>query len=98
MPSPLSTVSFFQCHHGGAGNFPEAPEEAEEEVEDEGEVVLPEHPHLPAAAHAEEGNHGVRGRAGAAGQSHPAEGTAGAAAMGHQLPLLTGSPRFLFLI
>lgn len=98
MLSTLSTVSFFQRHHGGAGNFPEAPEEAEEEVEDEGEIVLPEHPHVPAAAHAEEGNHGVSGQ----GQEQQdratlPEGTAGTAAMGHKLPLLTGSPWFLFL-
>lgn len=52
-------MSFFQRHHGGAGHLPQAPEEAEEEVEDEGEVVLPEHPDVPAAAHAEEGDHGV---------------------------------------
>ncbi|XP_030120259.4 glutamate receptor ionotropic, kainate 1 isoform X4 [Taeniopygia guttata] len=55
-------VSIFQCHHGGAGNFPQAPEEAEEEVEDEGEIILPEHPDMPAAAHAKEGDHGMSGQ------------------------------------
>lgn len=82
-PSPLPTVSFFQRHHGGAGNFPQAPEEAEEEVEDEGEAVLPEHPHLPAAAHAEEGNHGVSR---ARGTELPARGQRGTAAVGTQTP------------
>uniref|UniRef100_A0A803VK13 Glutamate receptor n=1 Tax=Ficedula albicollis TaxID=59894 RepID=A0A803VK13_FICAL len=67
-------VSFFQRHHGGAGHFPEAPEEAEEEVEDEGEVVVAEHPQLPAAAHAEEGKHGVSSRAGGQGGSLPGDG------------------------
>lgn len=100
MPSPLPTVSVFQRHHGGAGNLPQAPEEAKEEVEDEGEIVLPEHPHLPAAAHAEEGNHRVSGAGAApAGQSQPARGDSGALlTWGHKFPALRGSLWFLFLI
>lgn len=99
MPSPLPTVSVFQRHHGGAGNLPQAPEEAEEEVEDEGEIVLPEHPHVPAAAHAEEGNHRVRGGGSPGRTEPPCPRDAGALlARGHTLPALRGSLRCLFLI